>query len=66
MGPSFNFYKFGGAREAYATKFRACQRELRKVDDVLNSQWGETRGQFGKYGVRPGDSSLGDQGFLDA
>ena len=42
MGPSFNFYKFRGTHDAYKTKFRETQRDLRQVDDVLCNRWGET------------------------
>ena len=65
MGPSFNFYKFRGTHEAYKAKFREYQRELKQVDDVLQVKWGETMNQFNKYGVRAGDSSADDHGYLD-
>lgn len=35
MGPNFNFYKFKGLNEAYQSKFRATQRNLRQVNTVL-------------------------------
>ena len=64
MGPSFNFYKFRGTHEAYKTKFRETQRELRQVDDVLNAKWGETMNQFNKYGIRTDDPAGDENGFL--
>ena len=52
MGPSFNFYKFRGTHEAYKTRFRATQRDLGQVDDVLVKKWGETMQQFKSYNLK--------------
>jgi len=51
MGPNFNFYKFKGISEAYQSKFRATQRNLRQVNTVLASQWGQQLKNYNRYGI---------------
>ena len=64
MGPNFNFYKFKGLSEAYQSKFRATQRNLRQVNTVLATQWGQQLKNYNRFGIHF-PSQDGDGSFLD-
>ena len=52
MGPNFNFYKFKGTNELFKTKFRETAKELKNVDTILSSQWGEKMNRMNWFGIK--------------
>lgn len=64
MGPNFNFYKFKGLSEAYQSKFRATQHNLRQVNTVLAKQWGHELKNYNPFGMNLPAEEEGDAPHL--